>query len=454
MRLPLELHDELFTAIADAVAQWEPEARDGWDADVTALPEDDSLEAGYDRLARTLEIKHRFQDILLDGIGADEGEHLDQFAERLVRDMALLRWLHAEAAFERDRFRAVVDALREAHHIPYEDEEHQGGSCADIVVTLIARALKAEQELERLHSWQGLMSLLDEHWPRTVFKGATEDPGPTIVFLVREVDRLRELNAALIELNSAEHDNYAASTAELEAELDRERSSRQAWAVEAMRLDMISRERKRLLADALNQPRRQAWGELLDEAGRLAERWVDELAAEALREPEVDGGRRVCACISDDQAAQLGPRFSRPVCAVHATEDERLLAVAEARAAVDTGARTPLEVAARPFSAELEPTDNHPVSTLTGEPCTHQYGQPLPVRKRKSARPACRCKSHDPKYHEGTCGHCGQDWDMDCLAGCPVGEIVAARNLAEYGPEPQPFLTINISPVEGGDTSP
>lgn len=65
--------------------------------------------------------------------------------------------------------------------------------------------------------------------------------------------------------------------------------------------------------------------------------------------------------------------------------------------------------------------------------------------------PACYCESHDPEHHEGTCGHCGQDWDMECLPGCPVGGIVAARNLAEYGPEPEPFLTITITPVEDGE---
>jgi hypothetical protein len=46
-------------------------------------------------------------------------------------------------------------------------------------------------QLDALHSWQGLMSLLDEHWPAEIFKGSSGDPGPTIVFLVREVDRLR-----------------------------------------------------------------------------------------------------------------------------------------------------------------------------------------------------------------------------------------------------------------------
>lgn len=30
---------------------------------------------------------------------------------------------------------------------------------------------------------------------------------------------------------------------------------------------------------------------------------------------------KVCSCISDDQATHLGPGFSRPVCAVHPTEE-------------------------------------------------------------------------------------------------------------------------------------
>jgi hypothetical protein len=97
---------------------------------------------------------------------------------------------------------------------------------------------------------------------------------------VFERDRLREHNAALIKLNSAEHDNYAANAAELESELDRERSSRQAWAAEATRLS-----------------------------------WINEFNGASCLSDELHP--RVCACISDDQAAQLGPGFSRPVCAVH-----------------------------------------------------------------------------------------------------------------------------------------
>ena len=48
-------------------------------------------------------------------------------------------------------------------------------------------------ELAELHSWRGLMSLLDEHWPADVFDGSSDDsdPGPRIVFLIRQVDLLR-----------------------------------------------------------------------------------------------------------------------------------------------------------------------------------------------------------------------------------------------------------------------
>ncbi len=46
-------------------------------------------------------------------------------------------------------------------------------------------------ELDRLHTWVGLISLLDEHYPPDVFDGSSGDPGPTIIRLIREIDRLR-----------------------------------------------------------------------------------------------------------------------------------------------------------------------------------------------------------------------------------------------------------------------
>lgn len=253
--------------------------------------EDDSLEAGYDRLARTLEIKQRFEYALIDGIGMFDGEHLDKFAERIVRE--LQSWRCGARWHSLPRVESVPDATATAAALArqsWDDEAHHGElmrSAAGKLAAINEAAclLLAERDLLRwLHA--------------------------------EAVHRIGELEAEVDDLD-ARRARWAWEHQKRWEERDAERSSRQAWAVEAMRLDMISRERKRLLADALNQPRRQAWGELLDEASRLAERWVDEMAAEALREPEMDGGRRVCACISDDQASQLGPGFSRPVCAVH-----------------------------------------------------------------------------------------------------------------------------------------
>lgn len=62
-------------------------------------------------------------------------------------------------------------------------------------------------ELERLHSWEGLMSLVDEHYPTDIFPhfaGAPDnpdrDPGPRILSLLREVERLRSYKSLPPEL--------------------------------------------------------------------------------------------------------------------------------------------------------------------------------------------------------------------------------------------------------------
>ena len=58
-----------------------------------------------------------------------------------------------------------------------------------------AEAERAEAELSRLHSWAGLMELLDEHWPESFIPTAPDDPtrdsGPRIVSLLRWVEGLR-----------------------------------------------------------------------------------------------------------------------------------------------------------------------------------------------------------------------------------------------------------------------
>ena len=54
-------------------------------------------------------------------------------------------------------------------------------------------------EIRRLHSWGGLLSLLDQHWPADIFpmaeqldaaKSTRRDTGPVVLGLIRWVDKL------------------------------------------------------------------------------------------------------------------------------------------------------------------------------------------------------------------------------------------------------------------------
>lgn len=69
---------------------------------------------------------------------------------------------------------------------------------ADARFIAAARSLVPElvAEVERLHSWDGLMSLLDEHYPEDIFPTEEDndgrDPGPRIVSLIRQLERLRQ----------------------------------------------------------------------------------------------------------------------------------------------------------------------------------------------------------------------------------------------------------------------
>lgn len=62
--------------------------------------------------------------------------------------------------------------------------DHLSGLTADEVGKLL-------DEVERLHTWNGLMSQLDRHYPPDVFDGSSGDPGPRIIALTRGIDRLR-----------------------------------------------------------------------------------------------------------------------------------------------------------------------------------------------------------------------------------------------------------------------
>jgi hypothetical protein len=57
------------------------------------------------------------------------------------------------------------------------------------ILESIAAQLRTERN--RLHSWAGLMSLLDEHYPADIFTGESKDIGPQILALIREINQLR-----------------------------------------------------------------------------------------------------------------------------------------------------------------------------------------------------------------------------------------------------------------------
>jgi hypothetical protein len=59
-------------------------------------------------------------------------------------------------------------------------------------------------ELDRLHTWDGLMSLLDKHWPEGLFPKRHDidesDPGPCIVSLLRWLDELQADNRRMADV--------------------------------------------------------------------------------------------------------------------------------------------------------------------------------------------------------------------------------------------------------------
>lgn len=85
----------------------------------------------------------------------------------------------AELAAERRVARAAWDVM----------DRHR---CDEQAERAYRRAERAEAELDRLHSWAGLMELLDEHYPADLIPTAPDDPardtGPRIVSLIRRVD--------------------------------------------------------------------------------------------------------------------------------------------------------------------------------------------------------------------------------------------------------------------------
>jgi len=84
-----------------------------------------------------------------------------------------------------------------------DDELERIRDLADDDIATVRDMRLVLAELERLNSWHGLMSVLDEKYPEDIFPTREDDdardPGPRIVSLVRWVDRLRAENKSMRE---------------------------------------------------------------------------------------------------------------------------------------------------------------------------------------------------------------------------------------------------------------
>lgn len=100
-------------------------------------------------------------------------------------------------------------------------------------------------EIARLHTWAGLISLLDEHYPPGVVDGSSGDPGPRIVALTRELDRWRALLTPRDPDTPAPEDDPAEVRARVlagirDAEIERLRAERQALSAKLDMLDGVA----------------------------------------------------------------------------------------------------------------------------------------------------------------------------------------------------------------------
>lgn len=101
----------------------------------------------------------------------------------------------------------IVADIRARHR---EDREIRLAACVECEQDWPCDAARAADEIERMHSWDGLMRLLDEHWPADIFPTLAgtdgRDPGPRIVSLLRWVGAL----AARLDAVRAECDGHSA----------------------------------------------------------------------------------------------------------------------------------------------------------------------------------------------------------------------------------------------------
>lgn len=90
---------------------------------------------------------------------------------------------------EINRLREQLDRVHEDHEVAIDNLR------SDLTAEYedaYKDARQAEAERDRLRTWPGLMETLAQHYPPDVIDGRSGDPGPQIITLAREVDRLRE----------------------------------------------------------------------------------------------------------------------------------------------------------------------------------------------------------------------------------------------------------------------
>ena len=425
--------------------------------------------------------------------------------ERVAHRHAVLRWMEADAdcADALAELRGI-DAAMEAAPMPTDPvtatsptpDGTPGGMTAERlaeirqthndmyryapitsrVYTLDVRDLLAE--VDRVHTWAGVMSLLDEHYPAAVFPGGGgADPGPRIIGLIREVDRLtterdaygrralaaekqtlldtvirhrlmEEVNAAVRERDSARAEIDAVHAELVEAFDGHDFPTTDVTDGEAVRILSAAlgfeRENRRRLGaevDRLTTERDAAQAErtrvLRVTDGVVADAWRPRPAAAASWHADHLCGHgefadcrstapaaRVVVCGSLSQQADLDgvaavyQHYGHDVLSPQPSDRPRTELDAEWLQAIE---RADLVVVVRkPDGSIGAQTTAEVIHALAWDVPVH-WLMPSATPDAVTTEPMpCGCTSHDPADHQDTCGHCHAGVDEACGPDCPV----------------------------------
>jgi hypothetical protein len=275
--------DRLFDTLADAAHGWEPA---GVDVDVSGGPcycrqspsgpsfgaalgailgaSGGASQAGEDQAGVDRAVRDALRHIGYDGPDADPATERDfdtaaAAAVPVTVVGARPPWqvhngpppTHGTAAAEPAGWdREAIDWLA-----TYLDDNGRPGRASQL------RALLADWN--RLHTWRGLMSLLDQHYPPYVQLGPDSDPGPRILALTRALDAARAEVATLTAERDRLNHLVESMTATIRAVPD---------AHSAANLAHARAERDRLRAELATARRNAAADALLMVRQRFAER--------------------------------------------------------------------------------------------------------------------------------------------------------------------------------------